>query len=173
MTGYNFYLKFLQKIQNHFTHDLDVRGIDVQYFIDRGLELYVDDLIKNYKGQEDIKRRLSSLFTYDTVSSSSGTGIYGGIQYDISGITDIRHILDEGILVGGIYTPVKPITHDYYNKQIRNPFKKPYGKVVWRVDLGDNIHELVIPTGSTSTTYSIKYIKTPSQIVISNNRDLL
>ena len=61
MTGLQFQIKFLQKLQNHISKDLDIRTIDTQYYIDRGRELYIDEIIQNYRGQEEYRKRLGDL----------------------------------------------------------------------------------------------------------------
>lgn len=70
---------------------------------------------------------------------------------------------------------VKPITHDTYNKVIRNPFKKPYGGKIARLDwngtlnIGGTVgkaHELIGDTNTTINTYHLRYIKTPAPINI-------
>ena len=56
--------------------------------------------------------------------------------------TNTCYNLNEGV-------EVKPITHDYYHKNKKNPYKKPYGELIWRLDFSNNgtskRHELVTP----------------------------
>lgn len=67
---------------------------------------------------------------------------------------------------------VKPITHDGYNKNKRNPFKKPSDKLVWRMDYGwDNTtqqHELIEADSYDITKYHLRYIKRPKPIIVSD-----
>ena len=66
---------------------------------------------------------------------------------------------------------VKPITHDYYLKNKKNPYKKPYGELVWRLDFSSNgtikRHELITDAATTVTKYIIRYIKKPVPICTS------
>ena len=66
---------------------------------------------------------------------------------------------------------VKPITHDYYIKNKKNPYKKPYGELVWRLDFSSNgtskRHELITDAATTVTKYIIRYIKKPVPICTS------
>lgn len=73
---------------------------------------------------------------------------------------------------------VKPITHDLYAKNIKNPFKKPYGELIWRLDysraaVGTNPkrHELITDTPSTVTQYHLRYIRRPVDIDITAGTD--
>lgn len=65
---------------------------------------------------------------------------------------------------------VIPKTHDEFNVQYDNPFKKPNKTKVWRLDISkignDKVVELVTPY--TIVDYKIRYIKYPQPIIISN-----
>tara|TARA_B110000259_G_scaffold165744_1_gene192800 strand:+ start:3430 stop:4152 length:723 start_codon:yes stop_codon:yes gene_type:complete len=64
---------------------------------------------------------------------------------------------------------VKPITHDYYLKNKKNPYKKPYGELIWRLDFSNNgtakRHELVTDAATTVSKYKVRYIKKPIPII--------
>lgn len=65
---------------------------------------------------------------------------------------------------------VTPKTHDEYNIQIENPFKKPYNKEVWRMDYsnesGNQLIELI--SDSKVKEYNLRYLKRPEPIIISD-----
>lgn len=73
---------------------------------------------------------------------------------------------------------ISPIRHDYFNKQIDNPFRKPNKKNAWRLDLesyvGQKIIEIVhlwLPIRH----YSMRYVHAPQPIVLEtfeNNPEL-
>jgi len=77
---------------------------------------------------------------------------------------------------------VKPITHDEYAINLLNPFKKPDKTVVWRLDYsntnpstattGTKRHELVTDGTYTIGTYHIRYLNSPSDIVIDDTDPL-
>ena len=77
---------------------------------------------------------------------------------------------------------VKPITHDYYLKNKKNPYKKPYDELVWRLDFSKvkfsstpnggtaenkehKRHELITDANTTVTEYRVRYIKKPNPII--------
>ena len=66
---------------------------------------------------------------------------------------------------------VKPITHNYYLKNKKNPYKKPYGELIWRLDFSRNgtkkRHELVTDDATTVENYRVRYIKKPTPICTS------
>tara|TARA_R110000822_G_scaffold302649_3_gene427023 strand:- start:5869 stop:6645 length:777 start_codon:yes stop_codon:yes gene_type:complete len=80
--------------------------------------------------------------------------------------------------LGGTYIKVVPKTHDEFNTQENNPFKKPDETVVWRLDMytksygGQNttdenkIVELISPYDIDQ--YKFRYIVYPSPIILTN-----
>tara|TARA_R100001463_G_scaffold26997_7_gene62888 strand:+ start:11249 stop:11980 length:732 start_codon:yes stop_codon:yes gene_type:complete len=80
--------------------------------------------------------------------------------------------------------PVKPIREDYYNANVKNPYKRPDNGLVWRIDASrtdttlpvtstKKRHELVLGTGSTFNTYHLSYIKYPKSIDVSDTTNLV
>jgi hypothetical protein len=77
---------------------------------------------------------------------------------------------------------VFPVSDDYYNVNIENPFKKPDATVVWRMDFSrtddtqvvsstnSKRHELVTD-GSTINKYYLTYLKYPQTIDVTNSVD--
>lgn len=62
---------------------------------------------------------------------------------------------------------VKPITHDEYNINKENPFKKPdFLNFIWRLDYKDRLHELITDGTFTVTDYHIRYIKRLKPIIV-------
>lgn len=65
---------------------------------------------------------------------------------------------------------VKPITHDEYNVQKKNPFKQPNKNIAWRLDLSSinstKVVELISPY--TISQYNLRYVKYPEPIVLTN-----
>jgi hypothetical protein len=73
--------------------------------------------------------------------------------------------------VDGKYIKVVPKTHDEYEDQINNPFKKPNDKVIWRLDYysqqGGSKNIELIPA-YTVTEYKYRYISYPEPIVLTD-----
>jgi hypothetical protein len=69
------------------------------------------------------------------------------------------------------YLKVIPKTHDEFEVQINNPFKKPNDKIIWRLDFyshsgGSKNIELISPYSIVE--YKSRYIKYPSPIVLTD-----
>jgi hypothetical protein len=150
----------------------------------------------NYKGNkyregveatEKRRKDLSELVRGVDLSTSSNnsdqTGVFpNGVFFDLP--TDFLYTLMEEVTIShtnacfdGNRISVKPITHDEYNSNVKNPFKKPNEELVWRLDFSHDIvngtpelrHELVTDSDTTITTYHVRYIKLPTDIDLVNN----
>lgn len=69
-----------------------------------------------------------------------------------------------------IFTDIKPIKHDKYNYNIKNPFKKPDKNTSWRIDYkkkeGKKVVEILTVENTVPTEYHYRYIKYPNPIII-------
>lgn len=66
--------------------------------------------------------------------------------------------------------PVKPVTHDEYQVQVVNPFKKPNSRQAWRLDLyrsgvGQKAELFAV---AEIAEYHIRYVKRPRPIILTN-----
>lgn len=86
---------------------------------------------------------------------------------------------DSGLVTSDTFsTEVKPITHDEYNKKIKNPFKQPGKNKVWRLDLSDKFESLQsseenfkiveLISKDNFTKYKIRYVEYPKPIILKN-----
>lgn len=85
-------------------------------------------------------------------------------EVTITGATDT-------CIADGTLLEVKPVTHDEYTANIRNPFKRPDTTKVWRLDFSSDVggarrHELITDGSYSLGTYIIRYLKRPADIVI-------
>lgn len=90
---------------------------------------------------------------------------------------DITYTNSCGETVSDSRIPVKPIREDYYNANVKNPYKRPYEELVWRFDRErDDINSQVSPTnskrneiilfdGATPDNYRVSYYRAPKDII--------
>ena len=78
----------------------------------------------------------------------------------------------DGVVEGGTITPVIPTTHDEFHSSIKNPFRKPSKKKVFRMDTfiqgGKLIVEIVPPPGLVIQQYRARYLAQPLPIIVEN-----
>ena len=170
-------LRFQQKLQNHLLVEADIRTIDIEYFFTKAQEIYIDSTYVEYKGQESLRKRLAGVYKDDVLDINNlytgQTPFRGGNIWALP--DNVRYVLDEYVIddKGGII-PVKPVDASYYNKQSKNPYKKPYGQLVWRFDRGDSnegkkLHELICSDNVEPIRYGVVYIKTPADIKLTTD----
>ena len=83
---------------------------------------------------------------------------------------------DDSCIADDTILEVKPVTHDEYTANIRNPFKKPDVTKVWRLDFSSNNngarrHELITDGSYTLSVYILRYLKQPDNIDIATFKD--
>jgi hypothetical protein len=165
------HFKFLQRIQQYSNQSIDMLSRDIEFFLNKGLDAWVQNTYDVYKGQEELRKRLGSIIVTavlpDSQSTGLGTGNYGGEVWTLP--SNVLYVLDEFINTTSP-VPVKPVDFSYYNKQKDNPLKRAGRRVVWRMDVDDSKHELV-GYPEAIDNYRITYIKYPDRIDIHNSTD--
>lgn len=147
------------------------------YLLTAGQEKVIKDIIdKGLDREEKYKKAISPLLTPETIlanaltdntatlPNSVRTAITSTLTYPVLGVTMERCVVGTGNKI----VPVKPISHDYYLINIRNPHKKPNKKYVyWRLDEyigGAKVHVLITDIAdadvlsATSGIISYKYV---------------
>lgn len=136
---------------------------------------YKDGFEGSEKRRADLRELLRTGNATVTVASSDG--IDDNSQFFRIPST-VYLIIQEKALVSsddacidGTYIKVVPKTHDEYNSQSPNPFKRPDKNVIWRMDYfsqsGNNKNvELISPY--TITNYKFRYLKYPDPIILTD-----
>lgn len=176
MTYLEMQLRFEQQLSNHINKDLDIRTIDIEYYLNEGYKRFIEEWYKLFEINEAARKRLNPLVGYYSTGTSTVGSHERGRYFTIG--ANIKYILQEEAAVN--YTDchgdpatnvaeVKPIKLDYYNKHKRNSYKKPYIKLVWRIDLGNGskTHELIYGDDTNSISlYTLTYLANPSEITL-------
>lgn len=137
---------------------------------------------KYQKGFEQSEKRRADLRELlrtgiSTTSVSTGDGISDDSQFfriqnnTYLIIQEKAKVSSSNSCINGTYLSVAPKTHDEYNTQKDNPFKKPDKKVIWRMDFyslsgGNKNVELISPY--TVTEYKYRYLRYPEAIVLTD-----
>lgn len=159
------------------------------------LTLAQDELVKSrysgfnkyktgFEATEKRRKDLGGLIKYVSLSPSSDqTETYPyGVMFDLPStptnkcmfpIQEMGTIYSTDPCIGNANSiPIKPVTHDQYNANINNPFKKPYSDLIWRIDSGISSitgglkHQLIGDSTYQIVSYQLRYIKQPLPIVI-------
>lgn len=89
---------------------------------------------------------------------------------------DITYTNSCGDTISDSRIPVKPIKEDYYNANVKNPYKRPYKELVWRFDrerdtissqisaTNSKRNEIILFDGATADNYRVSYYRAPKDI---------
>lgn len=141
-------LEFQTLVDKH----LDMRSVSMEHYLNDGYKAFIEEWYEKFEFNEGARKRLNPLIGPVSISPS-GPGSHknsflfplaGNFKYTLQEEAEIRYKdCNDEVVVEVV--PVVPIKLDYYNKHVKNPFKKPYKKFVWRLDIGDKTkqHELI------------------------------
>lgn len=132
----------------------------------------------SFEKTEEIRRYLSNLVTtYSTSNKETGyeglseNSVFFELPEDVWFITYESVILEDAGLgcMNGSSILVVPVTQDDYFKIIKNPFRGPNKKRALRLDLNDNIVEII--SNYNIDRYVVRYLAKPSPIILTNLTD--
>jgi len=187
MTALEMQLRFEQRLQNHLEKDLDIRTIDIEYYLNEGQRRWFETWYKLFETEENARKRLLPLSTSTTLTRLSVLP-YSTVSNNINGEywtlpEDCQYITKEEATISlydcnGLITQsrvwVKPVNLDYYNLHKDNPFKKPWEEMIWRLDIGNGNRQQELIVGSSTNQiqkYHITYVAIPTYISIENQID--
>lgn len=131
---------------------------------------------ESFEKTEEVRRELNELVeTYITTDQVSYPFITNNKEsYCFKLPNDVWFIIMESAVLtdknlnckNGITVPIVPITHDEYSKIINNPFRGANDRRVLRLDINNNIVEIV--SKYNVGHYFVRYLKKPSPIILVN-----
>jgi hypothetical protein len=145
-----------------------------------------------FEGSERRRRQLSELVgdykTKTRLSNYASTGGLGTAQDSEQNLIsssqffalpdDLLYIVLESVTLGGTNSclngkkiKVKPITHDEFQVDIDNPFKKPNLRKAWRMDLtryGAAKQQAELFAIDTISEYHVRYVRKPKPIILAD-----
>lgn len=160
---------------------LDFNEYEKSVYLTQAQESIVIDLYSgrnmdglSFEKTEEVRRYLNELVkTFNTnvkvtnvTDKISENSIFFKLPIDILYIVYEAVGLNDAMLScsGRQEVPVVPVTHDEYQKVVRNPFRKPNDKRVLRIDAkGENV-ELI--SQYTISDYIMRYLKKPTPIIL-------
>lgn len=150
----------LEIVKNYYNAGSNPKGKGFEKSTKRRVDL--KELIKDYK--TDISQDLGIGLSTDSRFFNIPNNVFLIIQES----TTVESTgCDNGLVI-----KVKPVTHDEFNTQRDNPFKKPGNKVTWRLDMSEQsnnqVVEIISPynSGATSLSYQMRYLELPTPIIL-------
>ena len=133
-------------------------------------------LKRSFEGDEQKRRELSELVkdfksaAFITSSKSLSTksklvNIPADVMYIVYEAADLSNNCGKRVTV-----EVNPISYDDLNSSMKNPFRKPNGKRVFRLDISKDatLKNVELVSEVPLISYSMRYVKYPSPIVLAN-----
>ncbi len=123
---------------------------------------------ESFEKTEEARRGLAPLVKEVSLTAQTSTSatLISGNSYKYELPQEAWLIVYEQAVLSGISEPamVLPVTHDDYYKLSKNPFKQPSKYKVFRLDIHNNICEIISIFAVES--YFIRYIVKPPPIVL-------
>lgn len=167
---------FLAQIHNFdVDSEYEFQTHEINMFFTKAYREVVDELYSNFEKDERTRKLLNKLVYSATLGAPAiSTSFTNAYSFDLSTVTpDILYILNEEIVIGSDKLLVKVVTLDSYTANKENPFKKPYKKLVWRLDVGNGSLTHYIISITLPTSYKITYLRQPEDVDIRLTTSLL
>lgn len=131
---------------------------------------------ESFEEKEEIRKYLDSLIRAEISYKKNVLG--NGALHDKKQIFEInsdvwfiiyeeaKTTMDNTLCDSDITIPVTPVAYDRFHKTFRNPFKFKGRNVALRVDMGNNLIELI--SEKRLSYYKYKYIIKPQPIILTN-----
>jgi len=152
---------------------------EIDVFLNNAIEKFVSQRMygtnPKQEGFEETQKRWDDLITLvaqDNISTFSSSPFIKPGGQTAALPSDYWHTIEEEASIDyqdcnnqtvTVRVPVVPITHERYNKIIRDPFHQPNNNKVLRLGIGGS-PELIIGTGTVLNSYFLRYIKKPQAV---------
>lgn len=153
------------------------------------LTLAQEEIVNNYysaksnrkrEGFEETEKRRRDLYKisvpatattpFRDVTNISPNSYYFIINDDVKLIVNERlQVSSSDVCLNNKVLSVVPYTHDEYNIQKDNPFKRPDKDEAWRLDIShasQNVVEIVVDSQMVPLQYYYRYVKIPKPIIL-------
>lgn len=149
------------------------------------------EIVKNYftanskgnnigQGFDDSAKRQADFSVLMKTASCTPTALTGKIDDRSTAYnypSDVFIVINESVKIGTNVKQVIPLRYDEYTRLMSKPYKRPLKNQVWRLinkgqvsSLGESTRtvEIIPGPGDVISSYSIRYIRTPSPIIVGN-----
>ncbi|HPQ79725.1 MAG TPA: hypothetical protein PLG47_04695 [Candidatus Dojkabacteria bacterium] len=153
---------------------LDIPTSEISKTFYEALYKFIDKYYETFEEDEKSRKALSLLTVNTTIEPTVSTVLENSYEAIIP--SEVLYVVLELVTISGEVVKVKPTTLDSYRINLDNPFKKPYSKLVWRVEMiptrtSNKLHLLILQSGTTLTgaCYTLGYIKKPTYMAIEDS----
>ncbi len=153
-------------------NDLVVLGLtskELDYFANKATFDVFREYFKAFEINQLSKFGITTLVTSYTANTADSKGSIGNLYYSRFYTDDMYFTVEEYAVAGGVHTPVKPVTKDFIQANLKNPKRMPEeGVVFWSTTLfqSNKLTKEIITNKEYALddiSYSVVYIKTPNK----------
>ena len=174
-----FYVKSKSNTQ---LEGVDIPSNDIELFLNNSQELLTQKYYETYFTDRDSSIILNKLLRVQRFDSTNyfqnNTNVENGYYFVLP--SDMKYIVMEEVTQskdGVSHRPrIKEITEKHFNLNDKNPFKKPYENMCWKIIHGVNSTnvsnksvQIIIPVGYSLDYYYLHYLKNPVSINFASN----
>lgn len=150
---------------------LGLHSKEIDYALNRASFDVFIEFFKKFEQDQTAKFGITNLLVSNELGvEATGSGIVLYPFAKLYNSSEMYFTVDDHVIADDIYVPVKSITHDYYQSNIKNPMRVPDSATgFWRLDIGtvDNTttyREIILDKVYSVVNYYASYIKKPSII---------
>ena len=149
------------------------------------------EIVKNYfsanstgntlkQGFDDSAKRQADFSVLMKTASCTATTLIGKIDdrsFAFNYPNDVFIVINESVKIGSKTKQVMPLRYDEYTRLMSKPFQRPLKNQVWRlINKGEvdtagkatKTVEIIPGPGEAISSYSVRYVRTPSPIIVGN-----
>lgn len=169
---------FIAQIHNFdIDSEYEFQTHEINIFLTKAYREVVDTYYNNFEKSEKDRKILLPLVRTNNVSTITSSSNYtNGYSVSLESISpEVMYILTEEVTTVGSTNriQIKPITLDAYTANKENPWKKPYNKLVWRLDVGSGVKNIYLISTFTPLVYYFTYLQQPEDIDITLSTSIL
>ena len=177
MTQREMHESFLAQIHNFdVDSEYEFQTHEINIFLTKAYREVVDELYKDFEKDERVRKILNPLVNAGTINFFAASTVYSNAySADLSTFDpEVLYVLTEELTTSGANrSRVKVVTLDSYTANKENPFKKPYKKLAWRLDIGDGSLLHYIISTYIPIVYYVTYLRQPETINVTSANSIL
>lgn len=147
----------------------ELNNYEISLFLTKAVREYVDEVYSQFEFSEYIKRGLGPLIKEEALTLQAADDYFDNMNvYECSLPGDLFYIAQENIKLNNEKGRYEIISEDldWINKSVKNPFRRPNKKKIYRTEIGGN--KVRLYSSENVTHYKIKYLKKYTPIVLTD-----
>lgn len=167
--------EFKKEFQTHYDMSSagapEMNDYEISLFLTQAVRDIVGEIYQNFEHTEYVKQGLGPLISERALELRKSTDYFDKINvFEAVLPSNMFYILQENVMLNNKAGRVEVMSEDLdnINISIKNPFRKPNSRRVYRTQIGDKRVRIYSDQADNVTAYKIKFIKKYKPIILSN-----